>query len=192
MNNYNFYQEARNASWRFLLENGINCLPLPLNKICQKNGFKLMVDVNGCYLGENDKGVTFQNQKKEWCILLNPNYDMPVRRFTASHEMGHIYMEHPMQNSKYGLTFGIQSIPYTSIEYQAERFAINILAPACVLYGLNLHTPEDIAEVCNISMQAAEIRAERMEILYKRNKFLTSPLEKKVFEQFEDYIKANR
>lgn len=75
------------------------------------------------------------------------------------------------------------------MEYQAERFAIDILAPACVLWGLNLHTAEDIAKVCNISMQSAHIRAERMEILYKRNKFLTSPLEKQVFEQFSDFIK---
>ncbi len=192
MNDYNFYCEARNASWRFLLENEINCLPLSLSKICQKNGFKLMSDVNGCYLGENDKGVTFQNQNKEWCILLNPRYDMPVKRFTTAHEIGHIYMKHPMQDGRYGLTFGIQSISNTPIEYQAERFAIDILAPACVLYGLGLHTPKDIAEVCNISMQAAEIRAERMITLYRRNKFLISPLEKKVFEQFEEFIKANR
>jgi len=40
-----------------------------------------------------------------------------------------------MINGKYTRTFEINN----QCEYQAERFAIDILAPACVLWGLNLH-----------------------------------------------------
>lgn len=67
-------------------------------------------------------------------------------------------------------------------------FASRLLAPACVLWGLNFHTAEEIAKVCNISITAAQIRAERMDMLYKRNKFLISPLERKVYEQLKGFI----
>lgn len=64
-------------------------------------------------------------------------------------------MKHIQNNPKY--------------EYEAERFAIGILAPACVLWGLNIHTAaEEISKLCNISITAARIRAQRMELLYKR------------------------
>ena len=98
-----------------------------------------------------------------------------------------------MCDSRYGRTFGVQkTATQDPIEYQAERFAIGILAPACVLYGLGIHTAEDIAKVCGISLSAAKIRAERLAVLYQRKSFFCSPLERKVFELFEDFIKANR
>jgi hypothetical protein len=54
-----------------------------------------------------------------------------------------------------------------------------------------LHTPQDISGVCNISLSSAKKRAKRMKELYHRNKFLTSPLEQKVFAQFKDFIESN-
>lgn len=89
-----------------------------------------------------------------------------------------------MIDGKYFRTFDNSN----SNEYEAERFAIDILAPACVLWGLDLHTAKDISEACNISERAAQIRAERMEVLYRRNRFLTSSLERQVFEQFRPFI----
>ncbi len=67
-------------------------------------------------------------------------------------------------------------------------FAARLLAPACVLWGLRLHTWEEMADVCAISKPAAINRAARMEELYRRQKFLTSPLEQRVYEQFKPFI----
>ena len=193
MTTYDFYRQARDASWQFLLESGACTLPLPLSAICQKRDITLMLDTKGGYLADSDKGVTFKTPEGKFCILLNPADSIPVRRYTTAHELGHIYLNHPMQGGKYGRTFGIQkTATQDPIEYQAERFAINILAPACVLYGLGIHTAEDIARVCGISLSAARIRAERMAVLYQRKSFFCSPLERKVFELFEDFIKANK
>ena len=194
MTTYDFYRQARDASWQFLLESGACTLPLPLSAICQKRDITLMLDTKGGYLADSDKGVTFKTPEGKFCILLNPADSIPVRRYTTAHELGHIYLNHPMYDGRYGRTFGVQNAVAQdhSIEYQAERFAIGILAPACVLYGLGIHTAEDIAKVCNISLSSARIRAERMSILYQRKKFLTSPLERKVFEAFEDFIKSNK
>ena len=193
MTTYDFYRQARDASWQFLLESGACTLPLPLSAICQKRDITLMLDTKGSYLTYSDKGVTFKTPEGKFCILLNPADSIPVKRFTTAHELGHIYLNHPMYDGRYGRTFGIQkTATQNPIEYQAERFAINILAPACVLYGLGLHTAEDIARVCGISLSAARIRAERLAVLYQRKSFFCSPLERKVFELFEDFIKANK
>lgn len=104
------------------------------------------------------------------------------------HEVGHIIMKHIQGNPEY--------------EYEAERFAIDVLAPSCVLWGLNIHDPEEIARLCNISLTSAQIRAERMELLYKREQeflrkygrscFLQSPLEQKVYKQFQKFIEENK
>ena len=42
------------------------------------------------------------------------------------HKVGHIVMKHIQNNPKY--------------EYEAEPSLLEILAPACVLWGLNIHT----------------------------------------------------
>lgn len=103
--------------------------------------------------------------------------------------MGHIFLGHTLFDGKLGRTF-ITDKPQN--ESEADMFAARTLAPACVLWGLNIHTAEDIMKVCNISYTAAKIRAKRIAELYKRDKFLTSKLEQKVYEQFKDYIEKNR
>lgn len=99
---------------------------------------------------------------------------LPIQRYTIAHEIGHILLG---ENSP---------------EDAAERFAIGILAPACVLHALRVERAEDIAKLCNISITAASHRAERMKILNKRDKFLTHPLEEQVFEQFEQFIQFQK
>lgn len=46
-----------------------------------------------------------------------------------------------------------------------------------------------VAKVCNNIPASAKWRAERMAVLYKRNKFFTSPLERMVYAQFEGSIR---
>lgn len=187
MQNYDIYKQARDMAWKFLIKNNVTELPVNLTKICQSNDYHLLLDSKHMFLGDNDRGVSFLKDG-QWYIILNSSDTPLVRRYTLAHELGHIYLEHPLCDGKYGRTFGIQSIPKSDIEYQAERFAIDILAPACVLWGLGLHTANDISRVCNISIQSAQIRAERMTVLYKRNMFLLHPLERQVFEQFKPFI----
>ena len=71
-------------------------------------------------------------------------------------------------------------------------FASRLLAPACVLWGCGVRSAEDIERLCDISRAAAEFRWSRMQELYRRQRFLTSPLERLVYAQFEDYIKGHR
>ncbi|MDE5558530.1 MAG: ImmA/IrrE family metallo-endopeptidase [Ruminococcus sp.] len=128
------------------------------------------------------RGCTFIDDTGRFSIVLNPDDSIVVQRYTIAHELGHIFLDH----------FVNQTMSISDMEYQAERFAIDILAPACVLWGLNLHTAKDIFEVCNIFISAAQIRAKRMETLYDRNKFLISPFERQVFKQFSDFITQHK
>lgn len=187
MNNYDIYKYARNMAWQFIIDNQVSELPLQLLTICRNNDYRLLLDSKGIYLKEDDRGATFLKDGK-WQIVLNVGDSIQARRYTLAHELGHIFLGHPLRDGKFGRSFGIQRTPKTPEEYQAERFAIDILAPSCVLYGLNLHTAEEISKVCNISMRSAEIRAERMKLLYQRNMFLSHPLEREVFKQFSKFM----
>lgn len=183
---YGIYQQSRNASWQFLIDNKINSLPVKLSSICRENNYILCKDSKVHYLPPRQLGATFY-ANSTWYIVFSDRISVQAQRYTIAHELGHIFLGHPLVDGKYGRTFAT-----SPEEYQAERFAIDILAPACVLWGLDLHTPEEIARICNISMTSATKRARRMEELYRRNMFLSHPLERKVYQQFKKFIEKNK
>ncbi len=163
-----------------MIDNNISSLPLKLSIICHNHNIDIIknsdLDINSkARLTQNQRGKCISVDGRIY-IIVNDTEILPAQRYTIAHELGHLI------------------IP-TSDEYEAERFAIGILAPSCVLWGCNVHSAKDIAKMCNISQASAKICAERMEILYKlykRNKFLTSPLERQVFDNFSEFIKNNR
>lgn len=178
---YGIYKQVRNASWQFLIDNKVSSFPVDLRTIVKSMGIKVRRD-DGTFLNDN-KGATFFSS--DTCYIVTaPNLTAQEARYTVAHELGHITLGHTLFN-------GSANLPKRE-EYEAERFAISILAPACVLWGLDLHTPEEISTLCNISSGYAIKRAERMAKLYERNKFLTSQLECQVFQQFKPYIDSMR
>lgn len=167
--NYEVYKNVRNASWQCLIDCKISVLPTSLSQICKHFGIKVVGNskLTANKLAPGEKAIkTIIND--QYYIVIDDTLPMPIQRYSIAHEIGHILLGNG--------------------EYEAERFAIDILAPACVLWGLNLHTAEEIAHVCDISITSARIRAERMAVLYDRNMFLSHPLERQVFEQFRDFI----
>lgn len=183
---YGIYQTSRNASWQFLIDNNIDKLPVSLGVVCKNLHYKILEDSKVHYLQISQRGISFF-RNGIWYIVLQDKLNVQAQRYTIAHELGHIFLGHSLVDGKYGRTFAT-----SPEEYQAERFAIDILAPACVLWGLNLHTPAEIARVCNISMTSATKRARRMEELYRRNMFLSHPLERQVYQQFQKFIEENK
>lgn len=94
-------------------------------------------------------GFSFKAEGKA-CIALNENSCGELRRrFTAAHELGHCVLGH------------VESDDYSASEERAaERFAADLLAPLVVLHEIGVRSAEEIARVCGISRQAAEIRLE--------------------------------
>ena len=197
--NYKNYQNARDASWRILLDCGVNRLPIDLNVICHKLKIRLFSYhaaariIERANLGEavrRTDGLTFYWRKTP--VVLFDGTVLPQRaRFTIAHEIGHIVLNHVEP----GAVTAVNREPSpgdSAEETAANQFAARLLAPACVLWGLNIHTPEEIVNLCHISMTAAEFRAKRMEELYRRDRFLTSPLEQELYLEFRPFIAAHR
>lgn len=179
--NYNISSQARDESWKTLIECKVASLPVKPVQIAAHYGIE-------CHSVDADtlKGASgmIRVVNGKLCMFVNNSQSVQRQRFTVLHELGHFKLGHlgnaPMLRS------------YESIrpeeEQLADKFAADTLMPACVLWALNIQTAEDIANLCNVSMQAANIRAERMKVLYSRNKFLLHPLEKQVYNQFQQFI----
>jgi len=184
---YGKYKDARNASWQCILDFNINKLPVMVTDIIKKSeSIRLFKESDVHMLENGESGKT---------ILHNGFFEIVYRdtepsyrcRFTISHELGHIFLGHLLINTPVYRTFAVRD----DLESSANVFARDLLAPACVLHELQATTAEQIAKICNISMQAAKNRAERMAILEARNKYYLHPLEQQVRKQFENYIKEN-
>jgi len=74
------------------------------------------------------------------------------------------------------------------IEVEADFFASRLLAPTCILWGLHLQNPEEIACFCNISRQAAVIRAREMKEVYKNGTVQWTDEEKRLLDKFKPWI----
>ena len=182
--NYKDYQNTRDTVWRLLIDLNVSELPINTVKVCAELGIKLHYyeptdesDGMSCYI--NDVPHIFV------CSSVSPER----RRFTIAHEIGHIILGHV---GKYELVNREPSSTDNPIEQAANVFASRLLAPACVLWGCNVQTAEQIQELCRISKTAAGFRMQRMDELYKRNKFLTSPIERELFSQFANFIQQNK
>jgi len=182
--NYKDYQNARDAAWKILIDLEIKELPVKPGAICKALGIpiKFYAPTDG-----ND-GMSFFVEQTP-VIMVSNKVQLPRQRFTAAHELGHILLGHV---GKYELVNREPDPMDTPIEQAANVFASRLLAPACVLWGCGVWTPDAIMRLCDISRQASEFRSERMENLLQRNKFLLSPLERQVYRQFGDYIATHK
>ncbi|MBD5099535.1 MAG: ImmA/IrrE family metallo-endopeptidase [Clostridiales bacterium] len=192
---YRDYQKARDASWRILLDCKIDRLPVDLNAVCRKLKIRLFSYTAAADIIERahmadatrrTDGLTFYMRGTP--VILYNGAVLPQRvSFTVAHELGHIVLAHVKPGS---VTIANRE-PHpgdSPEETAANQFAARLLAPACVLWAMNIHTPEEIMNLCQISRAAAEFRARRMADLYRRGQFLTSPLEQAVYQQFRPFI----
>lgn len=178
--NYKDYKNARDAAWKILLDCGVNRLPVEITQICRKLG----VSVRLYMPTDGNDGISLIYDGKP-LILISANMTQTRQRFSCAHELGHIILGHV---GVYQLCNREPDVTDNPIEQAANVFASRILAPACVLWGCGAFEEEEISRLCNISHQAASFRAKRMQELKRRGKFLTSPLERKVYHRFTPYI----
>ncbi len=193
---YQEYKDARDAAWEALIHFGVDRLPVRVSSICREAGFTLRsYQAAGEFLCRN--GLEEQAHSSDGFALRRCGVPLvfyngamvPGRiRFTIAHELGHIFLGHLSG----GLPTGRNREPRVAdppIEQQANVFASRLLAPAIVLHEIGARTPQQIALACDISMQAATFRAGRLGVLEERNRFESSPLERKVRRQFDSYIR---
>lgn len=182
------YKNIRDAAWLFLVNNNVCRLPLDVEQIAVQNDWILLL------YEENIKVATALIKGKEnterdgiTCVYKGIVFIIYKRcsnlgrwRFTIAHEFGHIVLLHlnKLSNEEY--------------EREANMFAARVLMPMCVIKECGAYTPAAISNLCGVSLTAATFRAERLQILLKRNKFYTSALEVKLVKQFKGFIKENK
>lgn len=192
-------------TWNVLLDCGITELPVRVSLICKKmgvhlcsygQGYKLIRHFRlGAHTHDSD-GFLFRMGGVP-VIFYNQSRPVGRQRFTVAHELGHLVLGHkgPLINRE-------PSSKDNPVEREANVFAANLLAPACVLRGLGVHSAFGVAEACGISGPAATFRMEQLQRLYDRDAaylrdrgrsyFFQSPLEWKLYCQFEPFIREKR
>lgn len=189
--NYGIYKDARNAAWLCLLDHGISSLPVSLKTITENCGIRVIPNSTVSMLSPGDRGRAIA-VNDTWYIIVNDEDTPRACRFTIAHELGHIFMGHAVKKGYAGHARSKQFVIKPETESAADTFASRLLCPAIVLYALDVRTPQEIMEICDVSHACAALRAKRMEVLYQRNKFFQSPLERKVYENFRPFIESGK
>ena len=198
-NSYGLYRNVRNASWKFLIDFNICELPIDVFKICEQLNIQIksyeelpeiisIIGQQGRTVDEEGFCMLFD---KNWFIFYKNDYRSYANiNFVILHELAHILLGHKtrIESNNGKILYTNKKNMNSQLEKEADMFAIRIMSPACVLKELNLHTPEEIMEVCHLPYIYAEKRAQRIEELYKRNMFYKQPLEIKVREQFSPFV----
>lgn len=196
---YGLYKNVRNASWKFLIDFNICELPIDVFKICERLNIQIksyeefpeifsIIGQQGRTVDEEGFCMLFD---KNWFIFYKNDYRSYANiNFVILHELAHILLGHKtrVESNNGKILYANKKNINSQLEKEADMFAIRIMSPACVLKELNLHTPEEIMEVCQLPYIYAEKRAQRIEELYKRNMFYKQPLEIKVREQFSPFV----
>lgn len=170
---YPFYKNARDLAWQVLFKKKITSFPINMIKLLHEYGIKTKP------FSKCKKFLQLYNVPPDTWAFTTPlngvyhtaynDHSTPEQlRFTLAHELGHILTNFSSDFS----------------EIQANIFARDLLMPAIVCKIENLTTPQQISDFFGISITAATIRAKRVEELLKRDKWLTSPLEKQYFNLY--------
>lgn len=199
------YKKSRDLSWKVLKHNNVSSLPVDILKICKNEKIKVISYAQGMDLIRSLGLASHTVGNDAFCICNVIFYDDTTtsgrQRFSIAHELGHILLhsKHSREASVYNREPTAHDNP---IEHEANVFASRLLAPLAVLHYLNVNSAKEIAELCEISMIAAEIRYERLCKIRKRNSdfinagksgtFEMSRLEQKVIKNFKSFIEENK
>ncbi len=203
-NFYSNYMQARNKAWEIIFKFGINSLPVPISKLCNQMDIRLFSYIEADSLIKAYKLTEYTKNdgfatiiQNNYVIFYNENIPKSRIRFTIAHEIGHIVLGDLIKTNPSGRSratswnIGEQTEP-DPCEAAANIFASRLLAPACVLWKLGIDNADEISLLCGLSKSASQIRANRMKTLCTRKKFIASPLEAKVLEQFYDFISSKQ
>jgi len=185
---YKKYKDARDAAWNTLILFNVDKLPVSVGVIFKKLGItvgkysnkEMPIAIKRSDLAETallQRAFTVYSDNNP-LVFYNEATPISELRFSLAHELGHLLLSHSPSHWN-------QNAPTRkSIEIDANRFAVRLLSPACVLKEMNITDKNEIAKLCGLPLSEAGERAKRLKALAKRNLFLKSELEKQVLEQF--------
>ena len=201
---YRQYQEARDTAWRALLRLEDKRLPAEPEALAALLGVEIHPFPDP---QENPRMYALANQVRGVCVSLRIRnawhlfvrdgaLDVSKRRFAVAHELGHLLLGAETRSLAPGVRCfvsgdnqgDLMEDPQEMTDYAADIFAIRLLAPACLLHELGVDTVGGIMALCGLPPRAAALRAERMELLNRRNVFYANPLERQVRDAFRPFL----
>ncbi len=186
---YGIYRNVRNSAWQCLIDSQITSLPVDVLAISKAANVRVVKNSLVDDLLPSEDGKAYYDGS-QWIIIYRDENLVELSRFIIAHELGHILLGHDLANVKYAQAQ--EFVFQEKSEQQADAFALRILCPACVLNDLDCYSKEDIMQYCRLPAKRAENRAQRIKMLRKKNVFLTDPVERQLYEQFEGYIKKQK
>lgn len=190
---YQIYKDARDKSWEVLINCNIDTLPVNLMLIAQHYKIKIVKYSESKYIQrlnipDTDGFSVYRKLLKQHIIYYNDKVENKARiRFTIAHELGHCLLGHNLNTHTNYRNSEVDDKSKPD-ETAANIFARDILMPATVLHGLDVSSAKEIAKICSVSKQSAEIRFNRLLELNKRGMYNKHPLERQVYNQFKDYV----
>ncbi len=204
MDFYGLYRGVRNATWQLLRRFRVAVLPVSSRDIAGHMNVPVLSYAEAAPLIRQLRLEAYSRQnagfalhlKARWFIFADEEKaDPALLNFTLAHELGHVFLGHRLSDN---LLFSPEPRPKTEqvmrsvrFEREADMFAARTLSPACVLWALNLRTPDAIAGVCGLPPNVAAMRAQRMEEFFRRDLFLKSREELDLFLQFLPFVAAS-
>lgn len=179
------YYYISHLSRQCIIDNSTTKLPVNLNKIIINNNWKVVTydklktlnnkEYNNLML--NNSGFAELSSNGEYIIFYDSSKPITMQRFTIAHEIGHILLHHFHR-------------PSQTMEKEANMFAARLLMPMSILYECKIKSPEDIAQLCNVSLISSKYRYDRFLIVKERKKFYTDRNEKILKKKFKPFIKS--
>ncbi len=195
---YGQYKSLREGAWELLLTHQVRALPVSIMRIARNLGIEVSTYTEAaeilecCGLTEHatiNDAISLYTQK--WHILYSPDIK-PVEntRFILARELSRILLGQQLEQKQI-LCFNIfysNELLSPENEEQAAAFAVRVLAPSCVLWALDMTDASEIEKLCGLPHEISQTRANRLIELKEKNRFLTHPLERRLFEQFGQFI----
>lgn len=135
----------------------ITTIPTPLQTICDY----LRIDL--VFLpSSTTTDAMYTRGRQGPVIIVNDIRHINRKRFSLAHEIGHYQLGH----GPVSFMSDIKMLRNKRQEAQANRFAAELLMPSFVLKRYGFLQPEQIADLCHVSLDCARIRAEQLGWLY--------------------------
>jgi len=183
---YGIYSCCRDSAWQCQLDFRVTKLPVKVLSIARYAGIRVIRDSDIHLLRAGELGVSIYDAG-QWSIIYNDCHTAEESRMTVAHELGHIFLGHEYRYRERQF-YCCDSGRKLPCEWEADMFAIRLLAPAFVLHELRILDADGIASLCGIPRSYAKIRSQRMDILEERGRYYTNQREKMLLERFLPWL----
>ena len=195
------YSNIRNMAWSLLIQCNMTRLPVDMRQMADQLGVSVMTYaeseklIAACDLDAvRAQNRAFSVYTDRWFILYDAEGKTPM--FAIAHELAHILLKHPTKKQKCGLftahytDFNCDMLTFIAEEQDADRLAVRLLSPACILRHLRVCDPKTLMELCGLPSREAVERVDRVAKLIQKGHFFSHKDEERVYEQFLPFMEG--